>query len=160
MSNEKCKSLQEVLIERLMEWMPNAIDDKTANCLVEQAIHRALNENIYIKNPDQSWGKPKDILGPPLFEMITRELMEPIITAVLVEWIHDNRELILTRLENVVVGNAEMLMGKMLSGMFSGVFAAVHSTLVQAVVEPASFMSRNEPYEWRSSFTIGATTGK
>ena len=91
--------------------------------------------------------------------MVTRELMEPILTAILVEWIHDNRELILTRLESVVVGNAEMLMGRMLSGMFSGVFASVHNALVTAVATPESFTPHAPPYEWRPSFTMGAMKG-
>ena len=160
MSDEKCKSLQEVLIERLMEWMPDAIDSKTATCLVDQAIHRALNEPTQvITRPGDGWRKPEVGLGPSVFEMVTRELMEPILTAVLVEWIHDNRELILTRLESVVVGNAEMLMGRMLSGMFSGVFASVHNALVSAVASPESFAPHAPPYEWRPSFTMGAMKG-
>ena len=160
MSDEKCKSLQEVLIERLREWMPDAIDSKTATCLVDQAIHRALHEPTQvITRPGDSWRKPEVSLGPSVFEMVTRELMEPIITAVLVEWIHDNRELILTRLSNEVVGNAEMLMGRMLSGMFSGVFASVHSALVMAVASPESFTPSAPPYEWRPSFTMGAMKG-
>ena len=160
MSDEKCKSLQEVLIERLMEWMPDAIDAKTATCLVDQAIHRALNEPTTVVKPQyDSWRKPEIVSGPPLFELVARELMEPILTAVLVEWIHDNRELILTRLESVVVGNAEMLMGRMLSGMFSGVFASVHSALVMAVASPESFTPSAPPYEWRPSFTMGAMKG-
>ena len=160
MSDEKCKSLQEVLIERLMEWMPDAIDSETAKRLVDQAIHRALHEPTQvITRPGDSWRKPEVSLGPPLFEMVTRELMEPILTAVLVEWIHDNRELILTRLESVVVGNAEMLMGRMLSSMFSGVFASVHNALVMAVSSPETFTPDAPPYEWRPSFTIGAMKG-
>ena len=160
MSDEKCKSLQEVLIERLMEWMPDAIDSETAKSLVDQAIHRALNEPTQvITRPSDSWRKPEVGIGPPIFELVARQLMEPILTAVLVEWLHDNRELILTRLENVVVGNAEMLMGRMLSGMFNGVFASVHNALVMAVSSPEAFTPNAPPYEWRPSFTMGAMKG-
>lgn len=143
-----CGEMRQKLLDTLMAMMPGLLDEVAAKELAEEAIATALFKPTQIPNPKKGWSDPATIDGPSVLARVVADLVQPIITGAVVEWIHTHEEVVLGAIEKAIGDNVDYTIQRMLRGMFSHSFAVLDDQLRSAITDPATFMSTytHNPY--------------